>query len=375
VLGLVMPTWEAELGWSRSFVSGVAALMMIVVAAAAPVAGNMLDRLGARALLTGGLLVLALGLGITALAVERWQFLVGFAVFVAAGLGIVAVHLVGTIVAFHFDENRGLATGIATAGSTAGQLLIVPVLAVLLEASGWRLPFGTLALGALALAPFAWLVIRARSRTVQRTATPEPLAQRLAFLVRNPVFHALFWSFFICGFTTTGVIETHLIPYTIACGFPPLQGATAYGVLAAFNMMGMVGAGYLSDRVNRPLLLGVIYIGRALSFLLLMRITDDLPMLMIFAVAFGIFDFSTFPITASLVASHMGLRIMGLTMGLVSAGHAVGAALGAFLGGWLYDAFAKYDFVWAASVATALVAGVLAFTIRENRATPRLAPA
>src|SRR5688500_13665453 len=196
-----MPTWEAELGWSRSFGSGVAAVMMSVVAAAAPVAGNMLDRLGARALLTGGLLVLALGLGITALAVDRWQFLVGFAVFVAAGLGIVAVHLVGTIVAFHFDENRGLATGIATAGSTAGQLLIVPVLAVLLEASGWRLPFGTLALGALALAPLAWFVIRARSRTVQRSVAPEPLAQRLAFLVRNPVFHALFWSFFICGFT------------------------------------------------------------------------------------------------------------------------------------------------------------------------------
>ena len=189
------------------------------------------------------------------------------------------------------------------------------------------------------------------------------------------MFHALFWSFSICGFTTTGVIETHLIPYTVACGFPPLQGATAYGVLAAFNMMGMVGAGYLSDRVNRPLLLGVIYIGRALSFLLLMRITDDLPMLMIFAVAFGVFDFSTFPITASLAASHLGLRIMGLAMGLISAGHAVGAALGAFLGGWLYDAFAKYDFVWSASVATALVAGVLAFTIRENRVTPRLAPA
>jgi MFS family permease len=188
------------------------------------------------------------------------------------------------------------------------------------------------------------------------------------------VFHALFWSFTICGFTTSGVIETHLIPYAIVCGFPPLDSATAYGVLSGFNMLGMMAAGYLADRVHRPLLLGLIYIFRGMAFILLMQIVGDYKLLLIFAIAFGVFDYSTVPVTASLVASHLGLRIMGLTMGILSAGHALGGAAGAFLGGYFFDLFARYDWVWLASIGLALAAGLMCFTIRETRRPMRLQP-
>ena len=142
-------------------------------------------------------------------------------------------------------------------------------------------------------------------------------------------------------------------------------------------MMGMTLSGYLTDRINRPLLLGAIYIGRGLCFLLLMRIAGDVQMLFLFAVAFGVFDYSTVPPTASLVASHLGRHIMGLAMGILSAGHALGGAAGAMMAGILYDLYAQYDVVWLASIGVAVSAGLMAFTIRENRApaTPRLQPA
>jgi hypothetical protein len=85
--------------------------------------------------------------------------------------------------------------------------------------------------------------------------------------------------------------------------------------------------------MNRPLLLGSIYILRGLSFIVLIWASRDISLLFLFAVLFGLFDYSTVPVTASLVASHMGLRVMGLTMGLLSAGHALGAATGVFGGG------------------------------------------
>jgi MFS family permease len=380
-LGLVMPVWEAELGWSRSFVSGVGAAMLVVIAIVAPFAGNALDRVGPRALLAGGIAVLAAGLLLTATATARWQFFLYFGVVGALGFGVVANHVVSTTLALYFHEDRGLATGAATAGSTAGQLVLVPLLAAVLSTVGWRPSLAVVGAGALILAPLAWLLIEpGRPGAARRPAgrPAEPLAARLGLLLRSPTFHALFWSFGICGFTTTGVIETHLLPYAAACGFPPLQGATAYGVLAGFNMLGMLGAGWLADRVNRPLLLGAIYVARGLAFILLMRIAGDLSMLLIFAVAFGVFDYSTFPVTASLVASHLGLRIMGLTMGLLAAAHALGAALGAFLGGWLFDLFARYDGVWTASVALSIAAGLMVFTIRERRSgegAPLPAPA
>jgi MFS family permease len=192
------------------------------------------------------------------------------------------------------------------------------------------------------------------------------LPEKIRAITARRTFWLLAFGYVICGFTTTGVIKIHLLPYAAACGYPPLESATAYGVLSAFNLVGMVLAGYLADRVNRPLLLGCIYMLRALTFILLMFIARDLSLLFIFAVAFGLLDFATVPVIASLVASHIGLRVIGLTMGLLTAGHALGGAAGAFLGGWLFDLFNRYDWVWIASLALALVAAVLSICIRPQ---------
>jgi MFS family permease len=378
MLGLSMPALEGEFGWSRSFVSLGAALALLVTGFMSPIAGNFADRTGPRRMLALGLAVIAAGMALTAFATDRTLFLVGYSLVAGVGFGTVALHVVSTMVAQRFAENRGLATGVATSGSTAGQLLIVPLLALVMTSFGWRESYGAMALATLLLAPvvlFAIRPARAAKQNAAAVAPAEPLGVRLRFLVRSRVFHALFWSFTICGFTTAGVIETHLLPYAAACGFPPLESATAYGVLSAFNMVGMIAAGYLADRAHRPFLLGMIYIVRGLSFLVLMQIVGDTSLLFTFAVMFGLFDYSTVPFTASLVASHIGLRIMGLTMGLLVMGHGFGAAIGSVLGGVLYDLFAQYEAVWIASVVLAVVAGLICFTIRENRATERtLAP-
>ena len=368
-LGLVMPVWENAFGWPRSFVSLGGAITLTVMAGVAPLAGSFIDRHGPRPLLAAGMALTAVGLLVVAGMDSRWMFLAGFAAIAALGFGMVATHTVATAVAQLFDHGRGLAIGIATAGSTAGQLLVVPLLALIMEQGNWRGSFVAMAIGCGAIAVVALVVLRrhgADAVTAARPAAP-PLRQRLGFLLRHRVFQALFWSFTICGFTTTGVIETHLLPYAAACGFPPLPSAAAYGVLSAVNLLGMIGAGYLCDRVNRPALLAAIYIGRALSFVLLLFVTQDIELLFVFAVAFGVVDYATIPATAGLAASHLGLHRMGLAMGLIAAGHALGGAAGAFLAGWLYDLFAQYAWVWIASIALAAIAAALALVIPERR--------
>lgn len=379
VLGLAMPYLESDLGWSRSFVSTGGSVALLMMAAVAPLAGNLVDRLGPRILLATGLAAIGAGMALTAGMSAPWHFILAFGLFAGAGFGMAANHVVSTVVSLRFEANRGLAVGTATSGATAGQLLVVPVLAAVLATTDWRWSYLTLGLVSVGMIPFVFLLLRSRADEAEarraRQAGIEPLSARLALLWRSPVFHLLFWSFWICGFTTSGVIETHLLPYAAACGFPPLDSATAYGVLSAFNLLGMVLAGWLTDRMNRPLLLGGIYIMRGLSFILLMYVANDISLLFIFAVMFGLFDYSTVAPTASLVASHLGLRIMGLTMGLLSAGHSLGAAAGAFLAGWLFDLFARYQTVWLASVLLAVFAGFLVFAIRENRPSGRLVPA
>ncbi len=365
MLGLAMPVMEAELGWSRSFLSGVGALALVLMAFAAPFAGRVIDVSGPRLLMCGGMIAVALGSGVVAITDSAAIFAFAFGIVAAIGFTAVATNVVAAAIAKHFDAQRGLATGIGTSGATAGQLMVVPLVAVLMQSMSWRYGFAALSVAAVFLAVAAFMLLRPAASSVEE-ARPESFATGISALIRVPTFHILFWSFLICGFTTTGVIETHLLPYASFCGFPPLPSATAYGVLSAVNLGGMVLSGYLGDRVHRPTLLGCIYLIRAGSFILLLYATPDIRLLYLFVVLFGLVDYSTVPVTVGLAASHLGVRRIGLAMGLISGGHALGGALGAFLGGLLYDITGAYSWLWMGAFTLSMLAGLLVFTLRDK---------
>ncbi len=131
-------------------------------------------------------------------------------------------------------------------------------------------------------------------------------------------------------------------------------------------MLGMIGAGWLTDRMNRVVLLGSIYLLRGLTFIILMNVGADYDMLVVFVVLFGAVDYATVPVTASLVASHIGLRVMGLSMGLISARPSLGAAAGSFAGGYIFDLTLQYDWVWIISLVMAVGSGFMVFMLRDR---------
>ena len=372
-IGLLMPYLKEDLGWSYGLVSTAGAVMLTTMAAIAPVAGMMIDRHGPRLIYAIGMTLAAFAVGMAAVMSEPWHLVLFFGVVGGIGFAAISPSLVSTTVAAHFDRRFGLATGIAISGSTAGQLALMPLLAVLIALFGWR---SSLAIAAAAVVVTAIAV----NLLIGGGAAPSAAARRepgrgsrrgfragLRELARQRTFWLLAGGFSLCGFTTAGVVKIHLIPYAATCGFPPLEGAAAYGVLSAFSLIGMIGFGYFSDRLHRPALLASIYFMRALTFLILMQIAGSSPLLFAFAVLFGTFDYATFPIVAGLVASHIGRHIMGYAMGLIFAAHSLGGAAGSFLGGYLFELFARYDWVWIVSLVLALLAAFLSILIRENR--------
>lgn len=365
LLSLAMPLWETELGWSRSLVSTAGALALLVMAVTSPIAGNFIDRFGPRKLLTAGFAILACGLALTTVSTQPWQLLLSFGVISGVGFGVVAVNAFFAAVAPYFHRRRGFALAVVDSGSTVGPLIFVPLAALLLSGFGWRFEFIAMALACLAMAPLAWRLLPTTSgkQAPEEHGKEGQLKSRLLGLARSPVFNLLFWSFFLCGFTSSGVIETHFLPYAAICGFGGVEAAGAYGILSGINLVGILVAGWLSDRMSRPLLLGVIYGVRSLSFLLLMQVGNDLSQLYLFSAIFGLFDYATAPVVASLVASHLGIRVMGLSMGLLGAGHALGAALGALAGGLVFDFYDSYSGLWAMSTAFAVLAGLIAVFI------------
>lgn len=377
MLSLAMPEWIAEFGWSRSFISNVMAITLVVMAGLAPLVGFAIDRGGPRLILVGGLALVAASTIVQAMMQGEIAFILGFIGLGAFGFGMVATHAVSSAVARSFETRQGLAIGIATSGSTAGQFVFMPVLGLLLAGGGWRLGYEALAAGCAVLAVLAWFLLRNRAPRAQRAAAAddaESFGQRLAYLTRRPVFHGLFWSFLICGYTSTGVIETHLIPYAQFCGIPPAPSALAFGILMGVNTLAMVAAGWLTDRMNRAWLLAAIYFGRSLVFLLLPPLADDASLLWLFAVLFGIFDYATVPPTASLAASHLGRARVGTAMGLISGGHAIGGAAGAFMGGYLFDLTGGYGWLWASSFGVAIGAAAIAVLVPHRvRSAPAFA--
>jgi MFS family permease len=374
-LGLAMPSIEADLGWTRSFMSAVMSATLVFMAVMAPVAGRLIDQVGPRNVLLAGTLAVALGSVVLALANQPWMFVLGFAGLSGLGFALVANATVGATIALTFPERRGLATGIATSGSSAGQFIFIPIVAAILAAASWRSAFWLNAALAAAILVVLWFVLEKKKKAPKTAVGGASLMDDVRYLFSKPVFYLLFFSFFICGITSLGIVETHFMPYATLCGFPPLPTATAYGLLSAFNLVGMIVAGWLADRVNRIALLASIYFIRGLTFFLLVGSGASYEVLIAFAILFGLVDYATVPVTVSLAASHLGTRVLGLAMGFITCGHQLGSALGAFTGGVLFDRTTNYSAMWLMGVFTALVASALALMIFRTRAVPVAAPA
>ena len=377
-IGLMMTFWEVEPGWPRDLASNAGALALLLMAIVSPFAGNLIDRFGPRMVCSGGLLCVAIGILATAAATEDWELIAFYGGLIGIGSGAIAMPMVSAAVARYFVSGRGLASGIGFSGATGGQLLALPVLGAMVTVLGWRGTYTALGAVTLAVVAIAWLALRRPPQDSEEThgQVLAPIGERLRYVLSSGTFWLLAIGFLICGFSTAGVIEVHLLPYAEFCGFAPIEGATAYGVHGGFNMIGVVLFGFLSDRLHRPRLLASVYLVRVLLFVLLTQIAGSLPLLFVFAALYGFLNFAAMPVIAHIIASRMGVGVIGLAMGLIFGGHWLGAAIGAYLGGAFYTLWARYDELWVVAALAVALAGCLSLFVPEDRKRePALHPA
>jgi predicted MFS family arabinose efflux permease len=272
----------------------------------------------------------------------------------------------------------------------AGQLLIVPLAMSLTVVWDWRMTFVVLGIGFLLLIlPLTLLVIRndprdmglapygAASGAVPKTAG-EMAAERtgLAQAARTAPFWLLAGSFWVCGYTTSGLVLTHLIPHATEHGFHATQAAQALGIMGALNVVGTVASGWICDRFGQKGPLAAYYFLRGLSLIFLPYV-GTVPGLFAFAAVFGLNYISTVPATTALTAKIYGRYSVGELSGWIFFSHQVGSACGSLVGGYLYDRLGDYTLAFHTAAAMAFVATILVLGIREGPAAgrpPRRAP-
>ncbi|MAQ36879.1 MFS transporter [Thioclava sediminum] len=369
----------SEFNWPRAEFSLAIAVQNLAWGIGQPIFGAIAERWGDRLAIILGALVYALGLVLSAFAVEPGQhqlleILVGFGI-AGTGFGVILA-VVGRATS---DENRSLALGIATAAGSAGQVFGAPMAELLLGHFPWQTVFVIFA--AVILASLAFLpLIRAPERA-SREDLAESMGSVLMRAFRDPSYTLIFLGFFSCGYQL-GFITAHFpAMVTEMCGAVPpgsllagigiettsALGAAAISVIGLANIVGTIYAGWAGKRWSKKYLLAGIYLLRTFvagAFIL----TPMTPAtVLIFSLAMGALWLATVPLTSGLVAHIYGLRYMGTLYGIVFFSHQVGAFLGVWLGGKLYDIYGDYTLVWWVGVGVGAFSAIVHLPVREKR--------
>ena len=376
--GLIMLPIEKEFGWDRASISLAVAVSLLTFGLGGPLGGGLVDRFGPRRVLLAGIALIAAGTWTLMQIRELWQFFVLWGIVIGVGTGAAGQVISASIAHRWFRKHQGLVVGLFGAAVSAGQLVFIPAMAQILVVDGWRAAL-TLIAGATAfvLVPVA-LFMRDRpadvglrpygedAATVARERVMDAQGTPLRAALRTGDFWLLAGSFFVCGYTSNGLIGTHLIPHAVEHGFTEVVAAGAIALLGSLNIVGTLASGWLTDRYDPRKLLAAYYGFRALS-LLALPLVYEVQGLVLFAVVYGLDWIATVPPTVSLTASRFGRASLGTLYGWIWFSHMVGAALAAYAGGLSRVWFGDYHIMFVSAAAMGFIAVGLALRMSPPR--------
>jgi len=363
-IGVLMVPIEAEFGWSRTTLSAIVTVNLVLYGLVGPFSAATMQRFGVRRTVLAALSLMGLGVAVTAWASEPWQLFLTWGVLVGIGSGNAAMVLGATIVTRWFERHRGTVMGIVTASTATGQLVFLPMLAWLVEHRGWRSVTWVLASTLAGVFVLTWFVLRADDPFAiglvpfgaPSDAKPPPrrAGDPLSLAIRSLIsasklrdFWLLTASFFVCGATTNGLVGTHLVPACHDHGISEVHAAGLLATMGVFDLIGTTASGWLSDRFDARKLLAMYYGVRGLSLLMLpAAFGDQVFALPAFAVLYGLDWIATVPPTLKLTRDTVGGEDAPIAFGWIVAGHQVGAGFGALAAGTIRTVLSTYTWAW-----------------------------
>ncbi|HEX2592364.1 MAG TPA: MFS transporter, partial [Rhizomicrobium sp.] len=348
--GVLMVPWEQSFGWSRSIISFAAATGIFLFGMTGPFAAAAMQRFGIRPTVLTALAVMSVATAASLLMTQSWQLVLLWGVLSGLGSGCIANVLSATIANRWFVTNRGLVTGILAASTSTGTLIFFPALSAIAENGGWKPVVIVVSLGLAALIPIVAFFLPEWPGDVGRTpfgadadhpvpppSKANPLRTAFGALAegaRNKDFWLLAGTFFVCGFTTNGLVGTHMIALCSDHAIAPVAAGSFLAVMGLFDLVGTTASGWLTDRIDPRKLLFAYYGLRGLSLIYLPFSDFSVTSLSIFAVFYGLDWIATVPPTLALANKAFGTTKAPVIFGWISASHQIGAATAAFLAGF-----------------------------------------
>lgn len=384
--GVLIGPFRAEFGWDTADISAAFAVRLVLFGLMGPFAAAFMNRFGVRRVAAVALTMIGAGILCSFAMTNLWHLLLLWGIVVGLGTGLTALVLGATVATRWFVKRRGLVLGLLTASTATGQLVFQPLFATLTEQFGWRYALAFLLAILLITVTAVLTLMRDRPaevgllpygatesppNTAQTTTLGAMMASSLVALrdaSRSTTFWVLFGTFFICGASTNGLIQTHFVSLCGDYGITAVMAAGILAMIGIFDFVGTVGSGWLSDRFDSRWLLFCYYGLRGLSLLYLPFTGFGLYELTIFGIFYGLDWVATVPPTVKLVADRFEDRT-NLVFGWVFAGHQLGAAFAAYGAGFTRTFYGSYLPAFFVAGLLCIIAASAIVMIHERRNT------
>lgn len=382
--GAMLQPLSREFGWTTDQLASVFAMRFALFGLLGPFAALFIARFGLSRIMMAAASFIAVAMGLATLVTQLWQLALLWGLVLGCGTGLTALVLGAMVANRWFTRNRGLVVGLFAASTATGQLIFLPAAAWIIEHHGWRYAVLPVVVACILVAALAWMFVRNQPRDLglrpfgepedtplEAPLQPAPLNflapfTTLAEAARHRTFWVLAASFFICGLSTNGLVQTHFISLCSDNGLAAVPAASVLAMMGAFDLVGTTLSGYLSDRHDNRKLLFWYYALRGLSLFWLPFSTFTLYGLSLFAMFYGLDWIATVPPTVKLAAQAFGKEKAGLVFGWVFAAHQLGAAAAAYGAGLTRTLLLTYNPALFAAGAACLVAAVLVMRIRRS---------
>jgi MFS family permease len=339
---------STQFGWDRTSLSGVYSVAYLAIGWSGPLVGFLFDRLGPVVVYFVGLALAAAATCAAAFATELWQFYLALGLgygLAAACLGAVSM---ASLLARWFRERLNSALAFGYASASLGILLTAPSAQHLIDAYGWRRAYLVFSAVLLAALPLLLLLRRVRAGEghpdfpIRKAAPGERRRSADGMSLRDAFRSAAFWGL-IFTFTMTGIgmFTTILqVPaFLVEIGYTPQYAAQAFGLVGLLAPPGMIGFGWLGDRIGRRNSVLLSYGGTVLGMACLLGLTQgpSLPLVAGFVFFFGGTFGSRGPAISAIATGVFRGPEMGRIYGFITVGMGLGGALGAWFGGFWHD--------------------------------------
>jgi MFS family permease len=342
---------EREFGWSRSELTGVYSIYLLVHGFTSPLIGLFFDRVGPRWVYGAGIACLGIAFVLAGGLHSLWQFYLLVGVLVGLGVSLNGMVAGSALLSRWYRERLSTAIGIAYAATGFGTLVFVPLAQYLVANYDWRVAYQVLGAAALLIAPLSFFLLpwkrfsaghpELRLESRQRREG-EGWTYRAA--LRSPLFWGLCQAFF-CTATAMFSVLVQLVAFFVDSGISPLTAATAYGAVGMLSAASVMGSGFTSEHFGYRQTVTASFIGTACGMAILLAVTffPSLLLLALFVPVFGLCMGVRGPIVSTICARYFAGPKVATIYGTVYAMNALGAAFGSFMSGLLHDLTGGYQ--------------------------------